>query len=69
MIHYNFGKAVQYKEFKRTAALNSPPTVLLTAVTKLSTDHKGKGSHITKVVPLIINKNPRLRGDIPTSRH
>ena len=50
VVPYNFGKAVQDLEFKRTGSLNSPPTVLLTALTKLSTDHKRKGSHITESV-------------------
>ena len=61
VVPYNFGKAVQDREFERTGSLNSPPTVLLTALTKLSADHERKGSHITESVRLIITKNPRLR--------
>ena len=62
VVPYNFGKAVQDQEFERTGSLNSPPTVLLTALTKLSADHERKGSHIAKSVRLIMTKNPRLRG-------
>ena len=36
VVPYDFGKAVQDQEFERTGSLNSPPTVLLTALTKLS---------------------------------
>ena len=54
VVSYNFGKAVQDREFERTGSLNSPPTVLLTALTKLSADHERKGSHITESVRLII---------------
>lgn len=61
VVPYNFGKAVQDREFERTGSLNSPPTVLLTALTKLSGDHEMKGSHIAQSVQLMITKYPRLR--------
>ena len=62
VVPYNFGKAVQTQKFERTGSLNSPPTVLLTALTKLSADHERKGSHIAESVRLMITKNPRLQG-------
>ena len=61
VISYNFGKIIQDHEFERTGFLNSSPTVLLTALIKLSADHERKGSHIAESVRLIITKNPRLR--------
>ena len=61
MVPYNYGKAVQDQEFERTGSLNSPPTVLLIALTKLSADHERKGSHIAESVRLMITKNLRLR--------
>ncbi|KAM0805645.1 nucleoside phosphorylase domain-containing protein [Usnea florida] len=61
VVPYNFGKAVQDHEFQRTGSLNSPPTVLLTALTKLSADHERKGNHIAESVRLIMTKNPNLR--------
>ena len=61
IIPYNFGKAIQDQEFVRTGSLNSPPTVLLTALTKLSADHERKGNHIAESVRSIITNNPRLR--------
>ena len=61
IIPYNFGKAVQDRKFERTGSLNSPPTVLLTALTKLSADHERKGIQIAESVRLIWTKNTRLR--------
>ena len=61
VVPYNFGKAIQDQEFERTGSLNSPPTVLLTALTKLSADHERKGNHIAESVRSIITNNPRLR--------
>ncbi|CAF9942510.1 hypothetical protein IMSHALPRED_003854 [Imshaugia aleurites] len=61
VVPYNFDKAVQNREFERTGSLNSPPTVLLTSLTKLSADHERKGNHIAQSVRLIMTKNPRLR--------
>ena len=62
VVPYNFGKAIQDQEFERTGSLNSPPTALLTALTKLSADHERKGSQIAESVRLMITKNPRLQG-------
>ncbi|KAK3167779.1 hypothetical protein OEA41_004225 [Lepraria neglecta] len=62
VVPYNFGKAIQDQEFERTGSLNSPPTELLTALTKLSVNHERKGSHIAESVRTMITKNPRLRG-------
>ena len=61
VVPYNFGKAVQDHEFERTGSLNSPPTVLLTALTKLSGNHERKGNHIAESVRSIMSRNPRLQ--------
>ena len=60
VVPYNFGKAIQDQEFERTGSLNSPPTALLTAVRKLSTDHEMYGNRITESVRKITG-NQRLR--------
>lgn len=49
VIPYNFGKVIQDEEFEQTGFLNSPPTVLLTA---LSNDHERKGSWSIKIFRL-----------------
>ncbi|KAF6228649.1 hypothetical protein HO173_011765 [Letharia columbiana] len=60
VIPYNFGKAVQEMEFVSTGSLNSPPTVLLTNLTKLSAYHERKGNHIAESVRKMVAKNQRL---------
>ena len=59
VVPYNFGKAIQDRDFQRSGFLNSPPTALLTAVMALSADHKLYGNHIAEAVQKI-NGNPRL---------
>ena len=50
VIPYNFGKAIQDREFESTGLLNSPPTSLLTAVIALSADHELNGNHIAESI-------------------
>ena len=61
VIPYNLGKANQDQKFEQTGSLNSPPTVLLTALAKLSADHERKGSLIAESVREMITENPRLQ--------
>lgn len=70
VVPYNFGKAIQDHEFQETGSLNSPPTSLLTAVSKLSADHKRKGNNIAKWVETI-TKNANLSEEYqhPGSEH
>ena len=71
VIPYNFGKAIQHKEFEMTGHLSSPPTVLLTAVNDLSAFHERKGNSIADSVQKMISKNPRLKKDYqyPSAEH
>jgi nucleoside phosphorylase len=62
VIHYEFGKAIQDRKFEFTGSLNSPPTVFLTALTKLSALHERKGNRIAESVSMMIAKNQRLKG-------
>lgn len=61
VLPYNFGEAVQGKEFEITASLNSPPTLLLTALNQLDMLHERKGHQIAETVRTMVNKNPRIR--------
>ena len=63
VISYNFGKAIQGQEFEQTGSLNSPPTVLLTALNNVHARHERKGNNIAESAQAIIGKNPRLRQD------
>ena len=46
VVQWDFGKAEQGGSFKRTGSLNSPPSALLTALTKLETEHEMNGPKI-----------------------
>ena len=61
VVPYNFGKAVQDQEFELTGSLNSPPTVLLNALSKLEAHHERKGSHIAESARSLIQNNDRLQ--------
>ena len=61
VIHYNFGKAVQGKEFRRTGSLNAPPEFVLSAMRLLSAQHVKKGHRITELIDGMLEKNPRLQ--------
>ncbi|KAL6717736.1 hypothetical protein ACLMJK_003821 [Lecanora helva] len=60
VLPYRFGKAVQGKEFEITGSLNSPPTVLLTALNHLDTLHERKGHRIADTVQAMVTRNPRM---------
>ncbi|KAF3923189.1 hypothetical protein ABW20_dc0109543 [Dactylellina cionopaga] len=58
-VRWDFGKTKE-KGFGRCGALNNPPTLLLTALTKLETEHELNGSKVLEYVEEIGRKYPRL---------
>lgn len=60
VVQWDFGKAEQGGSFKRTGALNSPPSALLTALTKLERDHEMKGSKMPKYLEDLKKNWPKL---------
>lgn len=60
VVQWDMGKATSGGNFERTGSLNNPPTLLLTAVTKLRSDHDLKGSQITKILEELETKHPTL---------
>jgi nucleoside phosphorylase len=60
VIQWDLGKTEKDGDFKRTGALNNPPSVLLTALTKLETDHEMTGSKVSKYLEELKQKWPRL---------
>lgn len=60
VIHYEFGKTVQNKEFIPGGHLNSPPEILLNAVQKLAALHERNGHRIVQSVNNMIMQKPRL---------
>ena len=60
VVQWDFGKTEQGGIFKRTGALNRPPTELLAALTKLEKEHAMKGSKIPQYLEELEKNWPRL---------
>jgi nucleoside phosphorylase len=60
VVQWDFGKTEQGGIFKRTGALNSPPTELLAALTKLEKEHAMKGPKIPQYLEELKKNWPRL---------
>lgn len=60
VVQWDFGKAKEGGNFERTGELNNPPVSLLTALTKLETEHELSGSKIPKYLDELKEKWPRL---------
>jgi nucleoside phosphorylase len=61
VIHYEFGKTIQDKKFEFTGSLNAPPTMILTALNKVSMTHRRKGHRIAETVAAMVQRNRRIR--------
>ncbi|KAH3103429.1 hypothetical protein KXX00_004987 [Aspergillus fumigatus] len=60
VVQWDMGKAEEGGSFKRTGALNNPPSALLTALTKLETKHDMCGSKIPQYLDGMGKRWPRL---------
>ncbi|RYP71244.1 hypothetical protein DL771_004936 [Monosporascus sp. 5C6A] len=60
VIQWDLGKAEQDDKFKRTGALNNPPTLLLTALANLESEHEMRGPKIPRYLDELKEKWPRL---------
>ncbi|RYP64225.1 hypothetical protein DL770_009235 [Monosporascus sp. CRB-9-2] len=60
VVQWDSGKAKEGGSFERTGALDNPPTSLLTALTKLETEHELTGSKIPEYLDALTEKWPRL---------
>lgn len=60
VVQWDFGKAKDGGNFERTGSLNNPPTSLLTALTKLETEHELTGSKIPEYLEELRQKWPKL---------
>jgi nucleoside phosphorylase len=61
VLQYDFGKAMQDKEFKVTGHLNQPPTFLEAAVGDLEAQYKLHGHQLEETFNIVLEKFPRLR--------
>jgi len=59
VVQWDMGRASQ-EGFQRTGALNHPPNILLSAVSKLRTRHELEGSRIQMYLDQMKEKHPRL---------
>ncbi|UKZ46319.1 hypothetical protein TrVGV298_000520 [Trichoderma virens] len=60
VVQWDIGKANKGGQFERTGSLNTPPTPLLTALTRLETEHELNGSKIPEYLNQLREKWPRL---------
>jgi nucleoside phosphorylase len=60
VVQWDFGKTEQGGIFKRTGALNRPPTELLAALARLEKEHAMKGSKIPQYLEELEENWPRL---------
>ena len=60
VVKWDFGKAREGGKFERTGSLNNPPTSLLTALTRLETEHDLTGSKVPEYLEELKEKWPRL---------
>lgn len=60
VVQWDIGKAEEGGTFKRTGALNNPPSALLTALAKLETQHEMHGSKIRDHLDDLGKKYPNL---------
>ncbi|KAJ4041185.1 hypothetical protein NW753_010593 [Fusarium oxysporum] len=60
VVQWDFGKTEKDGIFKRTGALNNPPSALLTALTKLETNHEMYGSKISQYLDDLKKNWPNL---------
>ncbi|OAA60903.1 Nucleoside phosphorylase domain protein [Akanthomyces lecanii RCEF 1005] len=61
VFQYDFGKAVQGKEFQTVGYLNQPPELLRAALTDIQAEHERKGHRLEEAINITLNKWPRLR--------
>ncbi|CAI7651096.1 unnamed protein product [Penicillium pancosmium] len=60
VVQWDLGKTETVGNLRRTGALDKPPTALLTALTKLETQHEIFGSQIPNYLGALKEKYPRL---------
>ncbi|KAF3020560.1 hypothetical protein E8E14_008094 [Neopestalotiopsis sp. 37M] len=60
VVQWDLGKAEPGRSFRRTGALNNTPTFLLTALTRLETDHDLQGTKIPYYMEQLQERYPRM---------
>ncbi|KAI9903649.1 hypothetical protein N3K66_000178 [Trichothecium roseum] len=60
VVQWDMGKTEKGGKFKRTGSLNNPPTLLLTAISKMETEQELYGSQIPDSLGRFAERFPRL---------
>lgn len=60
VVQYDYGKMIEKGLFVRTGSLNQPPSILLTAVAKLESQHRMEDSRVPQLLSEMIQKYPKL---------
>ncbi|KAJ5114064.1 hypothetical protein N7456_002598 [Penicillium angulare] len=61
VVQWDMGKAGQSGQFKRTGALNNPPSALLTALSKIETSHVTHDSKISLYLDDLAKRFPKMK--------
>ncbi|KAI0514673.1 hypothetical protein F5B22DRAFT_636987 [Xylaria bambusicola] len=61
VIQWDFGKAIQNGEFRRTGSFDAPPVLLRSALSRLRADHEINGHSINENIDAALHRYPRLR--------
>ncbi|KAF6793373.1 g-protein beta wd-40 repeats containing [Colletotrichum sojae] len=61
VVQYDRGKTVQEGEFQRTGSLNTPPQILLAAISRLQTEHLTEDSRIPQFLSELVIKYPKMK--------
>jgi nucleoside phosphorylase len=62
VIQYDRGKVSQGGRFQQTGVLNSPPVVLLTALSRLQADHDTGDSQVPRYLSRMFEERPKMLG-------
>jgi nucleoside phosphorylase len=61
VVQWDFGKKLEGGRFERTGSLDTPPRLLLTAMSRLETDNEMYGSKIPRYLEELVQRHPRLK--------
>lgn len=61
VVQYDFGKLLESRHFVRTGVLNKPPTLLLTAISRLQAAHMLRGNGLSDLVSSTLSMYPHMK--------
>jgi len=60
VVQWDYGKTEQHGEFQRKGSLNTPPSILLAALSAIKTSHIRRGNRVLELVITMTQKYPRM---------